>query len=361
MISTTQAPSGVPGPGRMLVQPFNAVVSDGFAGWLAEQRIAVALTTGDRLMLVGSGPRGSLRIDELAIDGAAGLAAVGSQTLWVAARWRMHRYEQALAAGEADDAGHDRLFLEQSARTTGFLGCHDVAVAADGTPRFTSTLFNCVAMPSDRQHFTAAWRPPFVSAYVGEDRAHLTGLALDVGALAYVTCGAASDVRDGWRGAVRDGGVVIDAGSGEILAAGLSLPHSPRLHADVLYVAAGGSGELCVVDRDNGGVDPIARVPGLARGLALHGGFALLGCSRVEPAEPYADTVVGELPEEDQIHGLAIVDLARGSVAHTLELRAASGQTYGVAVLPDTAYAGATEATAGLREELSIGPARRLL
>jgi uncharacterized protein (TIGR03032 family) len=344
------------------MQPFNAIASEGFAGWLGEQGSAIALTTGNRLMLVGLDGRGELRIDELAIDGATGMAAVGSQTIWVAGHWQLHRLEQALAAGETDDAGHDHMFYEQVAHTTGFVGGRDLAIAADGTPRFTSTLFNCVAMPSERHHFTAVWRPPFVSAYIGEDRAHLTGLALDDdGELAYVTCAAPSDVHDGWRSALGDGGVVVDARAGEIVARGLSLPHSPRVHGDELYVTAAGSGELCIVDRRDGAIETIARVPGLARGLALHGRFALLGCSRVDPDEPYVVTPVGALAEEEQRHELAIVDLDRGAVAHTLELDAASGQMYAVTVLPASAYAGASDAAAGLREELSIGPVRRLL
>jgi len=357
VIGGSHTPAGVPGPGLFEVQPFNAVASEGFAGWLHEQRVAVAVTTGDRLMLVGLDPRGRLRIEELAIDGATGLASDGGRTLWVASRWRLHRFEQALADGETDGAGHDRLFCEQSTRTTGFVGCREVAVAADGTPRFTSTLFNCVAMASTRHHFTAAWRPPFVTAYVGEDRAHLTGLALDRGVLAYATCAAMSDVRDGWRAGLRDGGVVVDARAGEIVARGMSLPSSPRLHDGRLYVTSAGAGELRRIDLADGRAEVVARVPGLARGLAMHGRFAALGCSRAHPEGPYAATAAGALPDERARQAVVIVDLGRGLVVGELELLAASGEVFAVAVLEDTACAVATDAAGGLREQLSIaGP-----
>ena len=359
MIGDSLAPAGVPGPGLVEVQPFNAVASEGFAAWLAEQRIAIAVTTGERLMLVGLDPRGRVRIDELAIDGATGLACDDDRTLWVASRWRLHRFEQALAAGDVD-GGHDKLYVEQSTRTTGFVGCRDVAVAADATPRFASTLFNCVAMPSSRHHFTAVWRPPFVSAYVGEDRAHLTGIALDGGALAYVTCAGASDVHDGWRASLRDGGVVVDAVAGEVLARGLSVPHSPRLHEGRLFVAAGGTGELCEVDRADGSVEAIVRVPGFARGLALHGRFAVLGCSLVHQGDPDASTAAGELAADEQRHAIVVVDLDRGAVLHELDLQAASGRIFAAAVLEDTACARATDASGGLRELVSIAAARTL-
>jgi uncharacterized protein (TIGR03032 family) len=356
MIGSTQAPSGVPGPGRFVLQPFNAVASEGFAAWLADRHVALAVTTGDRLMLIGLDRAGSVRIDELAIDGATGLACDDGQTLWVAGRWRLHRFEQALAAGEVDDAGHDKLFVEQATHTTGFVACRDIAVAADGTPRFASALFNCVAMPSRRHHFTAVWRPPFVSCYVGEDRAHVTGVAVERGQLAFVTCAAASDVRDGWRAGAADGGLVVDAASGETIASGLSLPHSPRLHDGRLLVAAAGTGELCAIDPATGAVEPVVRVAGLARGLAPHGRFAVLGCSRVRPDDHYGATLAGMLPEPAQRHAIVVVDLDGGRVVHELELHAASGRVYAIAVLEETACAGAEDAAGGLREQLVIAP-----
>ena len=45
-----------------------------------------------------------------------------------------------------------------------------------------------------------------------------------------------SDVSDGWRDRRDNGGVVIDIGSGEVVVAGLSMPHSPRLHEGRLWL-----------------------------------------------------------------------------------------------------------------------------
>ncbi len=66
---------------------------------------------------------------------------------------------------------------------------------------------------------------------------------------AYVSAVSRSDVADGWRERRRDGGVVIDVASGEIVASGLSMPHSPRLYDGRLWLLNSGTGEFGTVDR----------------------------------------------------------------------------------------------------------------
>ena len=65
---------------------------------------------------------------------------------------------------------------------------------------------------------------------------------------AYVTAVSRSDVADGWRERRRDGGIVIDVASGEIVASGLSMPHSPRLYDGKLWLLNSGTGEFGTVD-----------------------------------------------------------------------------------------------------------------
>src|SRR5262249_56141027 len=75
---------------------------------------------------------------------------------------------------------------------------------------------------------TPLGRPPFVSRLAPEDRCHLNGLALEDGRARYATAVSRSDVADGWRERRRDGGVVIDVRTNAVVAAGLSVPPSPR-------------------------------------------------------------------------------------------------------------------------------------
>jgi hypothetical protein len=70
-----------------------------------------------------------------------------------------------------------------------------------------------------------------------EDRCHLNGVCGEGERICYVTARAATDIVDGWRDHRRDGGVVIDVEANRIVAEGLSMPHSPRVHDGVLVGA----------------------------------------------------------------------------------------------------------------------------
>jgi uncharacterized protein (TIGR03032 family) len=338
--------------GPFELQPFNVAASPGFVPWLAEQSAALAITTGDRLMLIGR--RGErLDVREHRFSAAAGLAAPSPRTLLLASDWQLLRLEDSLLPGTRADDGHDRRYLAQSAVTTGFLGSYDIAVDTHGRPLFTSAVCNCVATVSPRLSFTAVWKPPFVSALSGGDRCRVTGLALEDGELAYVACAAATDDLGGWSAELADGGVLLDARSGETVAAGLSLPHSPRVTEHGLLVAAGGTGELLALDPATGSHEVVARVPGIARGLDVHGRFAVLGCSRLPDGSPYGDAPIAG-SDEPLRQALFVIDLARGAVVAELELLAASGEVIAVAVLRDTVSPAVDASTGGLVERIAI-------
>jgi len=86
-------------------------------------------------------------------------------------------------------------------------------------------------------------------------------------------------VADGWRENRRDGGLVLDVASGEPVATGLSMPHSPRWHDDRLWLLDSGNGWFGHVDVSSGRFARVAFCPGNARGLAFAGGFAVIGLS----------------------------------------------------------------------------------
>jgi len=121
---------------------------------------------------------------------------------------------------------------------------------------FVNTLFGCLATASETHSFIPLWRPPFLSKLAAEDRCHLNGLTLRDGWPAYVTAVSTSDVADGWRDHRRDGGVVVDVRADTIVAAGLSMPHSPRWHGDRLWLLNAGSGEVGFVDLAHGAFEP---------------------------------------------------------------------------------------------------------
>jgi uncharacterized protein (TIGR03032 family) len=98
-----------------------------------------------------------------------------------------------------------------------------------------------------------------------------------------------------------------------------------------------GTGELGLVDQAAERFQPIAFVPGFARGLALHAGFALVGLSL-----PRSNQVFAGLPLEDRLKAqgrdaecaVLVVNLATGTVVHWMRLGGVVRELYDIALLP---------------------------
>ena len=99
-------------------------------------------------------------------------------------------------------------------------------------------------------------------------RCHLNGLAIQDGRVRWVTAFGTTDTPQGWREA-KSNGVILEVPSGEVIARGLSMPHSPRWYAGKLWVLESGRGTVATVDPGTGVVSTVAELPGFTRGLAL--------------------------------------------------------------------------------------------
>lgn len=350
---TTATPETTsPRPGPILL------ASQGFAAWLGAVQASLVLSTYQRgrLIFLGLRPDGTLRAHERMIEQCQGLWTDGAD-LWVSAKTMLWRFRNDLAPGMVTQGGADRRFAPREARVTGVLDIHDIGVgrmagmAAEG-PIFVNTAFNCLATISNQASFRALWRPPFISALVPEDRCHLNGLAMDGERPAYVTAISRSDVADGWRERRRDGGVVLDVASSEVVASGLSMPHSPRLRDGRLWVLNSGQGELGWVDPEDGRFTPVAFCPGYARGLAFIGRWAVVGLSRPRGNQTFEGlALAGRLVVKDSAPrcGLLVVDTETGRVAEWLRFEHTIEELYDVAALPGVRQA---EAIGFLGEEI---------
>ena len=145
---------------------------------------------------------------------------------------------------------------------------------------------------------------------------------------------------DAWRDRRRDGGVVLEVPSGRTVAAGLSMPHSPRVHKGELWLLNSGAGYFGKVDRDSGKFEPVTFCPGYLRGLAFVGDYAVVGLSR-----PRHDKTFGGLALDEELTkrggearcGLQVIDLRTGDVAHWVRLEGMVTELYDVVVLPSVA------------------------
>jgi uncharacterized protein (TIGR03032 family) len=107
-----------------------------------------------------------------------------------------------------------------------------------------------------------------------------------------------------------DGRGVIFAGrTRDVVATGLTRPHSARLFRDRLWVDNSGYGEVGTIS--GGSFEPATRLPGWTRGLCFHQGVAFVGTSRVIPR--FARYAPG-LELADSTCGVHAVDIATGEV-----------------------------------------------
>jgi uncharacterized protein (TIGR03032 family) len=336
--------------------------SRNFPSWLREQGLSVAFTTYQtgKLFLIGLKPDGKLSVFERTFERCMGLAvSPDAQTLWMSSVFQLWRFENALPAGANAPGGYDRLYVPQLAYTTGDVDAHDIALDAGQRPVFVNTLFSCLAAPSETHSFRALWKPPFITRLAAEDRCHLNGLALRDGAPAFVTAVSKSDVHEGWREHRRDGGIVIDVASGETVARGLSMPHSPRWCDGKLYVLNSGAGEFGTIDLATGKFEPICFCPGYARGLGIHGHFAVIGLSTCRENRTFSGLPLDDALAAKDVQprcGLLVVDLRTGDIAHSLTIEGVVRELYDVALLPGVAMPSALGLKTGeVRHTITIG------
>jgi uncharacterized protein (TIGR03032 family) len=321
-------------------EKFALSASRHFPQWLASTGGSIAFTTyqAGKLFLIGLRDDGRLSVFERTFPRSMGIAISGDgRSFALATEFQIQRFDNVLPAGSRDRSGFDAAFAPHAAWITGDVDAHDVGFAADGRPLFVNTLFSCIASVSDGHSFRPVWTPPFISRLAAEDRCHLNGMAMKGGRPLYATAVSRSDAADGWRDRRRDGGVLIDVDSGEIVAAGLSMPHSPRLHDGRLWLLNSGTGEFGFVEPDGGRFEPVAFCPGYARGLAFAGGHALVGLSLARENRTFSGLALDEALQARDVEprcGLAVIDLASGDMTGWVRLEGVVRELYDVAVLP---------------------------
>lgn len=310
-----------------------------FLAWMAEQRLSIALTTYQigKLFSLGLKANGELAVFERTFNRCMGLCpSADGNGFWMSSLYQLWRFENMLGPGEQAD-GYDRLYVPQLGITTGDCDIHDMAVDADGRLLFINTLFSCLATTSDTHSFRPLWQPPFISRLAAEDRCHLNGLAMRDGRAAFVSAVSRSDAADGWRERRADGGVLIDVASNEIVAGGLSMPHSPRWYQGRLWVCNSGSGEFGTVDLASGAFEPLAFCAGYLRGVAFHGDYALLGTSKPRHNKTFSGLPLDDALSQRDVEarcGIQVIDLRSGDAVHWLRFEGLVEELYDVIALP---------------------------
>lgn len=226
---------------------------------------------------------------------------------------------------------HDGCFLPRTTNYTGDIRIHEIAYA-NSELWAVNTRFSCLCTFDPDHSFIPRWRPPFVTHLAPEDRCHLNGLAVVDGKVKYVTALGTANTAGGWRDTKKDGGVLMEVPTGEILVRGLSMPHSPRLYQGKLWILESGAGTLSTADLKTGKTTVVAELPGFTRGLDFCGPFAFVGLSQVRETAVFSGIPITERVQERKC-GVWAVDLRSGQVVGFLEFSGAVQEIFAVQVL----------------------------
>ncbi len=250
----------------------------------------------------------------------------GSKTVWYL------RNMPAVAQKLEPPGKHDACYLPRRIHITGDIDIHEMAYASNDELWIVNTRFCCLCTLDEAHSFHPRWRPHFVTALAPQDRCHLNGMAMVNGRPKYVTALGETDTPGGWRENKRDGGILMDVETNEILLRGLSMPHSPRWYGDRLWLLESGEGSLAVVDLDAGAWQTVAQLPGYTRGIDFVGPLAFIGLSQVRETAIFSGIPIVERLEE-RICGVWVVNIQTGQRVAFLRFEEGVQEIFAVQVL----------------------------
>ena len=345
LISQASEPSAL---GTESQPPLRSVHTSNFSELLQELAISVLVTTyqaGKLVMLRPDGERLNTHFRSfgkpmgLAVDGDR--LAIGTSV----EIWEYHN-APALARSLEPAGSHDACFLPRSSVCTGDIQIHEMAwahsplapggrgVGGEGELWFVNTRFSCLCTRSNTHSFVPRWRPPFISALAPEDRCHLNGLCVVDDRPAFVTALGTTDTAGGWRANKGSGGVLLDVASGEVVASGLSMPHSPRWYDGRLWVLESGSGGFGCVDPATRKYEEVAKLPGFTRGLDFCGPLAFIGLSQVRESAIFSGIPIAERPLAERCCGVWVVNIHTGQTIAFVKFEDGVQEIFAVQVLP---------------------------
>ena len=279
---------------------------------LSHLKCSLMVTTyqAGKLLVLGV-HNGQLKISFSNYDQPMGLALSGDR-LAIGTRKQMNFLagNRDVAKSVAPANTWDVCYVPRTSTWTGSIHGHDLAWGTEGL-WVVNTLFSCLSTLHEQYSFVPRWKPRFISQLIDQDRCHLNGLAMVDGRPGFVTAMAESDQPAGWRPTKATSGVVMHVDSGETVARGFAMPHSPRWYNGKLWVLDSGRGALGTVDPATGQFTVVETFPGYTRGLSFVGQFAFVGLSRIRETSVFGGVPIAERRNELKC-GVGVVDLLTG-------------------------------------------------
>lgn len=332
-------------------EPLRSVHTSNLPEILDHFGISVMVTTyqAGRLVMLRS-QAGVLNTHFRSFDKPMGLAVANNRLAVGAATsiWEFHNLpavcQKLDAPKEGDDpattdlaAKHDACFLPRTTHWTGDIQIHEMSWVGHGNEAelwFVNTRFSCLCRRSNIYCFEPVWRPSFITSYVPGDCCHLNGLGLRDGRPRYVTALGETNEPGGWRENKKDGGLLIDIESGEIMNRGLSMPHSPRWYNNRLWLLQSGTGSFGYVDAQSGKYESIASLPGFTRGLTFVGPLAFIGLSQVRESAVFGGVPIAERALEERTCGVWVINIETGETVGFVKFEDAVQEIFAVEIVP---------------------------
>jgi len=293
----------------------------------------VSTYTAGRIFAIGHDGYGTLRVLPVHMPRPMGVAFHGSRMAVATLR-----DIQVFFAHE--EAGRNLPFSFQQFQTfytprisyyTGPLDIHDLYLTSKGMLA-VATKFSCLATFTSETSFKPIWTPKFITELRPEDRCHLNGLAMDGEVPAYVTMLGTGDRAGSWREKITTGGQIVRVADHEVLAAGLGMPHNPRLVGNRLYFLESAKGHLAYLDLETGQKHVVAELGRFVRGLVVVGQTAVVAYSKLRATSTTFAKLQGVVRGDTS--GILGVDLLTGTELFNAEFLEGVDEVYDVQARP---------------------------
>ena len=317
--------------------PFSCTYSPNIPELLWDLECSIAITTyqaGKLIFMSASSPNDLIQLPRT-FDKPMGVAVDGKK-LAVATKEEVIVFadspEHAPGYPESPNT-YDHLYIPRATYYCGNTDTHDLLWGKPGLMA-VNTRFSCLSVIDDNYSFRPIWKPSFITDLIPEDRCHLNGLTLQDGLPKYVSALGDTDIAQGWRDKKKEGGIIIDVPTGEIVCRGLAMPHSPRIYDGKLYALLSATGQLICIDPKTGKYDVINEFNGFVRGLARHGDYLFVGLSKLrEKSSAFADLPIAK---KSLNSGIVVVYLPMGSIVGQIKYEASVEEIYDIQIIPNT-------------------------
>ena len=253
--------------------------------------------------------------------------AIKNDNLAIACLDSLNCFSSKLDAHKVKNKQFDKIYLHRAEFNTSILDLHDIHFAK-GRLWGINTVFSCLCTFDINYSFNPNWKPHFISKIVPEDRCHLNGLAIKDGMPKYATALSKTDYQEGWREHINHSGVLLEIPSSRIIADNLSMPHSPLVIGNNLYLLESGIGHLVKIILETDEKTKVYDFKRFIRGMTYISGTLVIGMSKIRRTSKTFNKL--KVSESSDISGLILFNLEFGQIIGEMDLSNLVDEIYDV-------------------------------